>query len=613
MIWQHIKAIAWLRWRLSVNQWNRGGSLNAIFGAVLLALFVVASLFSFFVALLIGIFVLPDITPDQLLIMWDVIVIVFLFLWVMGLVTELQKSEALSLEKLLHLPLSLTGTYLLNYVSSWLSLSLVLFLPTAAGLSLALVIVKGPAMLVLFPLLLSFVIMVTALSHQFRGWLQLLMVNKRRRRTIIALVTGGFILLVQVPNLINVAVQRSDSSQGPSAFEETIDRWETQLAEGAISGEEFQMQLAELSKQRDEERAEKREQMVQRVVETATVVNVILPVGWLPLGAQAAAAGSLWSGALGTLGALLIGGASLWRSYHTTLQFYTGGFGTGGIGKGRKKQVQAPRPTDAAPNFLEKQIAWAPDQAAAVMLAGFRSMLRGPEGKMLLLTPVILFAFFGVTLFWRRGSSMPEQLLPFVGVGAVSMTMLCFVQVLCNQFGVDRAGFRALVLSPCPRRYILLGKNLAVAPLAIGIGSVVLAAIQCFLTLKFSHILASIIQLLAAYVLFCLLGNTVSVIAPSAVASGTLKPAKSKVVTILIHIVAAFLSPIVVVPAGVFLGVELLVHGMGWITGVPIYLLASLLELGIALWLYRRLLPLQAQLLQQREQIVLDAVTARAD
>ena len=43
-------------------------------------------------------------------------------------------------------------------------------------------------------------------------------------------------------------------------------------------------------------------------------------------------------------------------------------------------------------------------------------------------------------------------------------------QILQNQFGMDRDGFRALVLSPIPRHQILFGKNLATAPFALGIG-----------------------------------------------------------------------------------------------------------------------------------------------
>src|SRR5205807_5013346 len=77
-------------------------------------------------------------------------------------------------------------------------------LPGMIALCLALAIVKGPALLLQFPLLAAFVFMATAVTYQFQGWLASLMVNKRRRRTVIVVVTMVFVLLLQLPNLVNI-------------------------------------------------------------------------------------------------------------------------------------------------------------------------------------------------------------------------------------------------------------------------------------------------------------------------------------------------------------------------------------------------------------------------
>src|SRR5438876_701411 len=110
-----------LRWRLRKNQFRRSGIANAIvFGIVaVLGLLFAAGLFvaMFF----IGFFALADVSPQVLLYVWDGIVVGFLFLWAIGLLTELQRSEALSLQKFLHLPVSLTGAFLINYISSLFS------------------------------------------------------------------------------------------------------------------------------------------------------------------------------------------------------------------------------------------------------------------------------------------------------------------------------------------------------------------------------------------------------------------------------------------------------------------------------------------------------------
>ena len=258
--------------------------------------------------------------------------------------------------------------------------------------------------------------------------------------------------------------------------------------------------------------------------------------------ARAAAAGAVWPGLLGSLGALSLGCWSLWRSYRTTLQYYTGGFHTG-----ERKHMPAAVPGLPAreTNFLERQIRWVPDPATAVVLGGFRSLTRSPEGKMMLLTPLILMGLFGTMILAGRTGGIPELARPMLGLGVVSITMLCFVQLLCNSFGVDRDGFRAFVLSPCRRRDILLGKNLAVAPLAFGVCFLALVVLQVFQPVHSLHFLATLVQMLIGFVLCSLLGNAVSILAPSAISIGSLKPAKAKISTMLIHIVVAMLSPLV--------------------------------------------------------------------
>ena len=98
---------------------------------------------------------------------------------------------------------------------------------------------------------------------------------------------------------------------------------------------------------------------------------------------------------------------------------------------------------------------------------------------MLLLAPFVLMGLFSMAIFRGRDArASPELVRPMLGLGVVSVTMLCFVQLFCNSFGMDRDGFRAFVLSPCRRRDILLGKNLAFAPLAFGVCLLALVVLQ---------------------------------------------------------------------------------------------------------------------------------------
>jgi len=156
---------------MSRNQWRRAGKFNAAITTAFVVLMFVASVLLFFATLIGGstVLLMNEITPDVLMLMWDGIIVVFLAVWTIGLITELQKSELLSLERLLHLPLSLSGTFFLNYASSLLSLPIVVFLPGMLGLAIACVIANGVSMLTIFPLLASFILFVTALTYQFRS------------------------------------------------------------------------------------------------------------------------------------------------------------------------------------------------------------------------------------------------------------------------------------------------------------------------------------------------------------------------------------------------------------------------------------------------------------
>jgi hypothetical protein len=71
-----------------------------------------------------------------------------------------------------------------------------------------------------------------------------------------------------------------------------------------------------------------------------------------------------------------------------------------------------------------------------------------------ILVPLIV----GGSLLFRATLKPPDAAKPFFATGAVVFSVFMLVQFFANQFGFDRDGFRALILSPADRRLILLGK-----------------------------------------------------------------------------------------------------------------------------------------------------------
>jgi ABC-2 type transport system permease protein len=611
---EHLKAFVWLRWRLRVNQMRKAGTVNAVLIAIVQGFALLASVGLFVLGLVLGLLALPHAPPWAHLFMWDGIVVGFLFWWMIGLVADLQRAEALSLDRFLHMPVSLSGAFLVNYVSSLFSLTLRVLVPGMVGLVIGMAVSIGPRMLlVLFPMA-AFVFALTAVTYQFQGWLASMMANPRRRRTVIVLVTAGFILIAQTPNLINVIRPWEGQNEPFDRQTERLNDLGKEAAATKMPPAEYLRRQQEIFQQTKDEQEERSRQKLERAVETTRLINLVLPPGWFPLGAEGVADGKVLPPLLGTLGLGLIGTVSLWRAYRTTLRLYTGTY-TGSDRKVTETTPTAP-PLPADPNrvyFLERRLPWVSEQTAAVALAGFRSLLRAPEAKMAFLAPIMMLVVAG-GVFVSGQLTPPDALRPFLVLGTAVMVLLVTGgQLIGNQFGYDRGGFRAYVLSPLPRRDILLGKNLAVAPVAIGLALVTVAVVGAVFPMRVDHYFAVVAQLLAAYLIFCLLANLLSIAGPIPLASGSLQPAQVKAVPVLLQMVFLMVAPVALVPVFAPYGLEAILAEMKIIEGVPISLPLSLVVLLLVGLLYRAAIGWEAGWLANREQRILEVVTAKAE
>ena len=106
MNWNQLKTILWLRWRLMCNQWRRGGGLGAVFAAIVVAGALMLAAACFAGGLIGGIFGLREALPTVVMMAWFGVTAFFLFIWMIGLLTELQRSETIDLQKLIHLPVA---------------------------------------------------------------------------------------------------------------------------------------------------------------------------------------------------------------------------------------------------------------------------------------------------------------------------------------------------------------------------------------------------------------------------------------------------------------------------------------------------------------------------
>ncbi|MHC4126522.1 MAG: hypothetical protein ACYSRR_08755, partial [Planctomycetota bacterium] len=253
------------------------------------------------------------------------------------------------------------------------------------------------------------------------------------------------------------------------------------------------------------------------------------------------------------------------------------------------------------------------DEAAALALAFFNSLKRAPEVKMALATNFIILLLLGPMIYVRHLSDLSNNLKLFIASGGpIMFTFLGMSHLMFNQFGFDRGGFRQLALLPVPRRHILLGKNLALLPIAVGIGLTLLVLVKIILRISFTIVLAAGLQLLATFLLLSIAGNLISILVPYRITPGSMKRTKTSAMTTLQIYISRLLSPLSMVPMFIPPAIGLL-FSLDWLPAGSVNLLLSTVLLGLLVFFYRLSLPGLGNLMLRREKQILQVVTEKVE
>ena len=296
MTWSQLRTILWLRWRLTRNQWSRHGTVTAMISVIVTTLLVATGAAGGIGGFLLAASGKVGAAPLAMLGLWDVLIGAFLLFWLIGVLSEIQRSEAIDIGKILHMPVSLKGIFLVNYAASHLTLSIIVFVPWMVGLTAGFIWSRGWMMALMLPLVLGFLFSVTAWTYWLRGWLVALLVrNPRRYRAIVAGITMVFMLLSQLPNLLTNA--RFGHSR------------------------------------RSHERTGRCDIPHARCPPTppgpacppvVLLLHKVIPPLWVGNGAMSLAAGSPLPAVLGMAGTFALGALGLGGAYRSTRRFYVG-------------------------------------------------------------------------------------------------------------------------------------------------------------------------------------------------------------------------------------------------------------------------------------------------
>ena len=93
----------------------------------------------------------------------------------------------------------------------------------------------------------------------------------------------------------------------------------------------------------------------------------------------------------------------------------------------------------------------------------------------------------------------------------MAMVLLSFAATVHEPVRLRPRRLSRCALSPAPRRDILLGKNLAVAPLALLAGLMGLTVFAAACPLKISHLLAAVPQFVSMLLIVGIVTNPVSI------------------------------------------------------------------------------------------------------
>ena len=360
---------------------------------------------------------------------------------------------------------------------------------------------------------------------------------------------------------------------------------------------------------------------MEQIGQWALVANALFPPGWLALGAWGAAGNGVWISALATVGMLGIASLSLRRSYRKTL---------GAIAlddRPRRHPARAEvktKPVAGRPAAPTAALAFAmppglgkmldpimrhiPDHSRAVAWVALRLWIRGPQGKMVLLSPLLLIMLYVLIFrdFAQGGWAGQFAVLAMMGF----MITMAF-NLFSNVFGQDGNGFRVVVLASVPPTELLLGKNLALLPYALVIGTLINAVLQWVHPLPASHVLANFAQLLVLYLVGCMLGNSFSIRAPWPMSSTSMGMRNATAASFLASFLILLVLVVFLAPLAIPLAVERSLARGG--SSIPVYLIFSVLELTVVAFVYRRLLASKGRLLATRLESILGRVTQPVD
>lgn len=611
-------------WRGKLNRWVRDSVISRTVGSIFLALFCLAIIAWFAISCLLGFAITRGANPSETfanLAVWNGLSVMFFVFWIVGLFNDATRGDTLSLQRLMHLPISPASVFGFNYLLSWINIPLIFLLISGSGLVIGSTLNLGVIELWKLIPVVSFAALISALTSHLQGKLMIWMVNPQTRTRImtvmpIVLALFGF---------------------------------------GVAFGSHFLRRLSD----------------TPNIVYWIRVADACCPLLWL---ADVLSGKSLLGiGALIFIpGMWLLAAWSLLANYKMTCKYYQDGFGAA------EAKVPTSTKSKHVSNVASGKLLWMErsfpglgEVASAIAAMTWTTFWRSPQLKLAMLIPLIQ-PFFFLLLFsqkpWDRNRVAPPAPPPSLvesqsetssdasvegsedgdsahtegetkdrvdetasrivqaatelgswskhleGVflfGFAVFAMFMGSTFAANIFGFDRSGFRFWVLSSIPRIEILRGRNWIFGMMVLFIGLCAILVATLFWGYPLQRLVEAIGALLAFVPIYMVLTNLISILAPFPMASHGFQPKEFSWKGVVLNMGLSLLIPVLMLLCCLPWGIEwVLKTRFSVAEGIPLAMFLFPLLVCLSYWVYERLLGLVAELFQSQELSLLKTVTS---
>jgi ABC-2 type transport system permease protein len=590
-------SLFYLRYCMRRNAWRREKTLGRVITAMFWLGATIGVIGAFAIGILFSYFVHSQPQVDRALFFWNAAIVMFLMAWGIQISTDLFRNDVLTLDRIMHLPISPSYAFALNYLSSLVNFPVIYLAAFVSGSLVGASIVVGPIALLLGISLVAYLFMVTAVTSQFQGALAAWMSTPRRRQTVMIVLSVFFMFFFPAMSLLPQWLDRYEAPPFAASPSPTAPSEVPGSVEGPGPSASSSATVAPAATDPWPNRMR--------------WIQVCVPPFWFAACARVLSESSYhvwWI----TPCMLCVGLVSSRRSYRTTLRYYQDGFDAA---VGLHKQTKAGEPV-ASPErirWIERSLPGVSPLVSSIVMQTWISMWRAPEFKLMLLAPLVqplVLAF--LVQYWKIGQGEISQTLILLGFGGLQLYTAS--GMLGNQFGLDRSGFRTWVLSPIPRETILHGRNIAFGVPVWSLAVLLTLAVGLWWGLAIDKLVFVALALTTFVPAYLLISDLMSILSPFGIPPGTLQPKEFSWKQVVLSLAISTLHPTLLCLAALPFGVESLVeflfpHTASW----PIAALVAVPWLGMAFLLYRVLLPSVGRCLENFELKILQTVTAPID